>query len=475
MIIHRGNDFIKFKEKKKKEIIAATGSKTIKERDFVPEIREHFFESDIDKILVVSGLRATGKTTGLLQAVKNHCNVLYIEASQEKKTTAEDCIKILDDAPERFIIIDEYSWIQDRRRLDQRLCELMAEGKRIAVTGTDSIALDYLSKGGMPHRALYKNVNLFTYQEFCRIYNRAYDKKSADDFIKMGGIFLDYAIETFDDMKTYINDAVISNYKNYLGISEEKAKAIIYDIMYLAVCPSDANRVFYPNSRKNDIQYQRMLSALNIDPFVEFDAFDLKRASDILEKTGFIVKTHDIFHPEEFRLNLVNPSLTYQMTFAVFGDLPANRRMGMAFEAYTVSYLSSLLHDTDKLYYLNLGAGHPELEIVVFSGENHCVYLMDAKEQDDCRLPDNKSLVAQSVVDAFDGVTVNGRYVICNAEYEKASIHNGKPVVFTCLESDILSSYDEFDRHFQELSQEGKRFRTKKEEKKSKKIEITKK
>ena len=459
----RGSELWRFFSKEKERTLRNENIKEIYERDFVNDAREYYFKSDYAEILVVSGLRGTGKTFGLLQAAEAFEDVLYITSSKSEDETGKDYIELLKKAEEKYIIIDEYSWIKEREELDSFLYTLTLQGKRVAVTGTDSIALDFLSKSTMIHRVMYINVNMFTYQEYCRIYQKEYGKKSSDEYLKYGGVFKSYVLEKFDDMVKYVEEAVINNLANCINIEREKAKALIYDIMYLAVCPSSEITVSYPNSRKNDARYQQMLRRIGIDPLVTFDAFDFERVSKILIDTGFVVKTEQLFQRSNdentyedskgsYRLNLTNPSLTYQMVSAVFDDISAEKRLEMAFEASVVSYMSKNLLEQDKLYLVNMGVAKPELEIVVVNREKQQVYLMDAKEQDDCRLPDKKSLVSEDLENEFQGVTIEGRYVICNSDYEKASVNNGKKVIFTNIESKTLLHYDEFEKHYKSLS-----------------------
>ena len=459
-------------EDKKKKAMNDYGLKAINERDFVEDIRDYYFDTDIEKVLVLSGLRATGKTFGLFQAVEKYDDVLYLTSTSEEPETGKDYIETIKSYPATYIIIDEYSWIKDRSELDKYLYTLVSgnDRKRVAITGTDSIALDYMPYSDLIHRVLYTNVNMVTFQEYCRIYQKEYCKKTCEEYLQIGGVFSEYAIETFDDMLNYIQLAVIDNLANYTKMDKEKAKAIIYDIIYLAVCPSSETKVEYPNSRKQDVKYQAMLDRIGISPDVMFDKFDFKRVSDILIKTGFVVKTYNIADEtgESYRLHLTNPSLTYQMTEVVFDDISASNRLGKAFEASVVSYMSRIIRSEDNMYYIDLGEklGKPELEIVIIDSDNHLAYLMDAKLEGNAKLPPNKSLVSSLIEDSLGGICVAGRYVICNSEYETAREVNGKPVIFTNIESTTLLNYNTFTQNFDDINnaKNSKRYRTPKKD-----------
>ena len=86
-----------------------------KERDFVSQIKD-YIDSSLKKVLLISGLRGTGKTVGLLQAME-HNNALYILPTADRRnefSNAKEIIDCIADSTENVIMIDEYSWIVDR-------------------------------------------------------------------------------------------------------------------------------------------------------------------------------------------------------------------------------------------------------------------------------------------------------------------------------------------------------------------------
>ena len=94
----------------------------------------------------------------------------YISAQLSEAQEGKDYIKFLSEVKEKNIIIDEYTWIRNNRDLSYYLWTLVENGKRVEITGTHSLALDYLEDGILVHRAFRINVNMFTYEEFCRVY-----------------------------------------------------------------------------------------------------------------------------------------------------------------------------------------------------------------------------------------------------------------------------------------------------------------
>ena len=459
MLVYLRSELEEYITEQKGLAMAQTGLDTVYERDFVKHIRNLCFNGKTQQVYVVCGFRATGKTFGLLQAVEDFDDTIYIRAEKGDGYTGEDYIKFLQSVKEKNIIIDEYSWIEDNHELSYYLWTLAEHGKRIAITGTHSLALDYLENGELIHRAFRINVNLFTYEEFCRIYNKNPEfsdpRETCKDFLMTGGIFKEHAIKNFTDMTKYIQEAVIDDLARFMNqLSEAEAKAIVYDIMYLAVSDSDETTIKYPQSRKENTEYRNMLINFGIDPTVEITPFKFKVVSEILEKAEFIVKTRNIADEDKYRLHLVNPSLAYQMVDAVFDQASADRCLGKAFEAYTVAYMSACTKMTDYIWYADMGQkkGKPELELVIVNPDDHLVYLFDTKLQKDASLSNDSSLVSEELEAIFTGADIGGRFVICNTKKEKCGERNGKKVIFTRLDCNTLLNYRQFDENYERLS-----------------------
>lgn len=455
MITYSGNKLEAYVTKLKERAMAQTGLDKVYERDFVNPIRKYCFGDDFPLVYIVCGLRATGKTFGLLQAVEDFNDTIYIKAQLNDPQTGWDYIEYLRSVKEKNIIIDEYTWIKDNHKLNGYLSTLVENGKRVAITGTHSLELDYLEKGELIHRASRINVNMFTYEEFCRIYQKPYCKESCIEFLMTGGIFKEYAINSFNDMTKYMQGAVIDDLTKFMTLTPEEAKAIVYDIMYLAVCDSTETKIKYPEMRKDNRDYLTMLTNFGIDPTVEITPFKFQVATEVLEKARFVVKTHNFCNEEEYRLHMVNPSLTYQMVNAIYGGKAAERSLGKAFEAYMVASMWTNTETADYLWYVDMGQlkGEPELELVIVNPDDHLAYLFDSKLREAASLPENSSLVSDKLEKAMKCLEVGGRFVVCNTKTEKCGERNGKKVIFTRLDCETLQNYRQFDENYNRLSE----------------------
>ena len=144
---------------------------------FVNDIREVYFNSEPKYVLIINGLHGTGKTFGILQAVEDLDNFLYVCAQENDGTTADDYIELLKNSEEDYIIIDNYSFINDRYDLDCCLWTLVKSGKHLVITGTNSISFDCPESNPLIHNSNRVDINIFTYEEFCRIYQKEYSKR----------------------------------------------------------------------------------------------------------------------------------------------------------------------------------------------------------------------------------------------------------------------------------------------------------
>jgi len=186
-------------------------NKNWKQRDFINRL-EIYAKSKKRKVFGISGLRGTGKTVGLLQFLKNK-DGLYITAQKNEKETSEDYIDLLKNAQQEIIILDEYTWIKDKEDLDAYLYTLVQNGKRVFVTGTESLSIDMLKYGELIHRIDIIHVNHFSYDEFCRMNDLDKNKASCEKFLTTAGVFPQYVIHNFETMKNYVKTAIINNPK----------------------------------------------------------------------------------------------------------------------------------------------------------------------------------------------------------------------------------------------------------------------
>ena len=87
-----------------------------KQRDFVSDVKD-YIQSSVRKVLIVSGLRGTGKTTGIIQALKDADGV-YVCAEKSNDADAKEYKEFILSRSEKVIMLDEYTWIKNRRKYE---------------------------------------------------------------------------------------------------------------------------------------------------------------------------------------------------------------------------------------------------------------------------------------------------------------------------------------------------------------------
>lgn len=231
MLAYSGDQLEKYVTDLKITAMAQTGLDRVYERNFVDNIRKYCFSGKVKKVFIICGFRATGKTFGLLQAIEDFEDTIYIQAQRGESLKGEDYIRLLQEVNVKNIIIDEYTWIEDNQNLSGYLWTVVENGRNVVITGTHSIALDYLEDGPLIHRGFRINVNLFTYEEFCRIYQKPYCKTSCVNFLRTGGIFRDHALKNYVNLNHYMQDAIIDDLARFINLPVAEAKVIVYDII----------------------------------------------------------------------------------------------------------------------------------------------------------------------------------------------------------------------------------------------------
>ncbi|MBO5354204.1 MAG: AAA family ATPase [Lachnospiraceae bacterium] len=420
-----------------------------KERDFVSYARK-YFSGALHKILAVGGLRGTGKTVGLLQSIKD-LDACYITAQQGESEKSSDYIEAIKKTEKKCIIIDEYSWIKDREVLDKYLYTAVQNGKRIAITGTESITLDFLNYGNLIHRIDMVHVNLFSYQEYCRMNGKESGKETCREYLTTGGVFNEYAITNYENMRNYIKVAIIDNLVGYMNgrMSEERATALVYAVLFKAICPANLKSI--PTLNKNKLTIENFLEEMGISTEISFSANDLRTVTDIMEQIELIVrvKNYDKSNENADQCYIVNPSLTCQLILAAY-NIPAltNEILGHVFEASVLCHLHQNLLEGHKLYFLNteLEQGvSKELDAVIVTEKADYAYFIECKNRSADSLAKDATILDDRLDELFPDAVIDGRYVVFNGEASYRKLGD-KEVIFAPM-GKILDQYYLFDMH----------------------------
>lgn len=403
-------------------------------RDFV-SVAKTYLHQKYNKVMAIGGLRGTGKTVGLLQALLDDVHdSCYILAQSDEKEDAIEYIKTLNDTTKKNIVIDEYGWIKGREQLDEVLYSLVQDGKRIIITGTESITLEYLNYNRLIHRVEMIHTTLFSYEEYCRLAGVEPSKKSCEDYLKYGGVFKDYAIKNFESMQNYIETAIIDNLAGYMKgrMDKEKAKTLTYSVLYKAVCPDNLSRV--PLLSKNKVTLNNFLETMGINSQLDFTKTELKNVADIFEQIGIIIRVPNLDEKSPIREQyyITNPAIACQLIMATYDiERLDNDILGHMFEASVMVHLANSKLEEHDIYFVNtvVDDKNKELDIVLASHDLEYAYLIECKLTENSALGTNSTMRSGAIEKKFfEGSDILGRYVV----------FNGAPTLKTYEVGDVL-------------------------------------
>lgn len=437
-------------------------------RDFVFEV-EKYIETSISKVLLVSGLRGTGKSVGVLQAIRNK-DAVYIVMEQGISTSAEELMEVLRSRQENIIVLDEYTWVTGRKQseLDGFLYTMVSHGKRIIVTGTESISLEAMKAGQLIHRAITVHTTHMSFAEYCRLYNKPMDQKTCDAYLTKGGIFEKYVISNEHTMTTYVEEAIIANLKGYVRdyrplFDDTKISNIIYTLLYRAIWDLlRCNPKLLQNS--NSVDTQQALERLGIDlESKDISVADIRSVADLLCDVGVLVKIPNLLNTIEgiqnelfkgYRTYVVNPSLTCQFIKTLFPNYDNfGSILGLVYEANCMVDMYFKKQAADEIYYIeSKQADNYEVDIVIAANaDSHKkqFYLFECKHRYAVNVYNTNWSIVNGKIDSalshsFPDSEICGRFIIHPGDFSIQMHSSGKKVVIT-NQDEHLYKYYKFD------------------------------
>ena len=182
---------------------------------------ERFFEKKEaeanykDKILVIYGLKRTGKTTLLEQAISKLKNTekcaYYIMDSSDTMESLEDMLEYEQKKGTKYIFIDEIicasGFVEDSSSLANVYSK---EGMVIVLSGTDSLGFYLATNDSLLGKSVRIGTTHIPFAEYCRVLNI----NDMDEYIKFGGLMPDgedrHFVESYEDACSYLRTVAIT-------------------------------------------------------------------------------------------------------------------------------------------------------------------------------------------------------------------------------------------------------------------------
>ncbi|MBR6410548.1 MAG: AAA family ATPase, partial [Clostridia bacterium] len=175
-------------------------------RDCFERIMDYLLGDEYGRVCLVYGLRRTGKTTMLFQAIKQLPveQTAYLKASPNNTMIELDHdLKKLVSAGYRYIFIDEVTLIRDFIDSASLLSDIYAvQGMKVVLSGTDSLGFWFAEQEELYDRAILIHTTYIPFREHSRLLGI----DDIDEYIRYGGTLR--AGETkFDQPELYVQNA----------------------------------------------------------------------------------------------------------------------------------------------------------------------------------------------------------------------------------------------------------------------------
>lgn len=453
-----------------KALVQASSIHRLRQRDFVTDVI-NYCRMPANYCLAISGLRGVGKTTGILQAIADlddYADCAYVTIDMLADVTCKALYDFLNTRCQniKFIFIDEATQIINL------ICqsgffadELTMAGKKVILTGTNSLSLVDTAHSGLYHRVRVLDVTHISFSEAKRTLN-----VSLDDYIQVGGLYNEERIESISGLRHYVDTAVVENLmstvtKNpdaisLLGLdkikSRDKLRAIIFRVLYMTAmsntsCISGLNVKRIINWFSLDTGTVKALNTLMcesmfVDESISASEYEVSVVLDALLRIGIVIRVENLAQPREYKYYLTNTSMTTQLVSSIAENLlnrglifaekaSATSMLGIILEANVIvhSYLKEA-REGRKIYYYRDKFGR-EVDLLFYDRVNKHVYLQEIKLTDNSDVAVLKARWLRDK-DVLDNIKMR---LIVN-DISDSIIYRGKDMIFDCF-NDKLSLY----------------------------------
>lgn len=207
-------------------------------RDCFSQLTDYLYGPACDRVCLLYGLRRTGKTTLLRQAVLDMAPEDAARTAYVKATAADTMANLNRDMEQlrslgfRYILLDEVTLIRDFIDSAALLSDVYAaQGMKIVLSGTDSLGFWFALHQELYDRARAIHTTFIPYRE----HSRLLDISGIDEYIRYGGTlragelaFEDAGVNAEDasfrddeSTRRYIDTAICKNIQHTLACCED--------------------------------------------------------------------------------------------------------------------------------------------------------------------------------------------------------------------------------------------------------------
>lgn len=251
-----------------------------------------YLQNNSNNIMILSGIRRTGKTVLLNQlAYNNQNNSIIIQC--EDNDTVEDIIKEVLNLSKKYIFIDEITKINNINKNINLFYDLLtSKGYKVILTGTDSLAFEESFKDSLFGRYEIIKIKPLNIIEYERLTNKDIESYKLD-----GGLFYTSEEDVLNDITNNIYNSISKNntLNDLSNLNKDEIKSIIVMFLIRVVWVEEIERLksFKALGIKNKdvIEINNYLSeiVLNFNPYFEYNTLkDMSIIYKYLVEIGII-------------------------------------------------------------------------------------------------------------------------------------------------------------------------------------------
>lgn len=329
-------------------------SKKYKKRFCFDKIKEYIYKENQNKVLILYGLRRTGKTTLINQTISelndeefNKAVYIQVQSSNSLSDLNSD-LQMIEEQGYKYVFIDEVSLLNDFIDGAAVFSDIYASsGMKIVLSGTDSLGFAIAKEEQLYDRSILIHTTFISYKEFEEVLGL----KGIDEYIRFGGTMslsgINYNDSIFSSLKStneYIDTAIAKNIQHSLKLYQSGGHfRKLFDLYENGELTNVINRVvenINHSFAKSVIErafysHDLHLSASNLLKDRN-RPIDIKKHMDFDIVTNTIMKILDILNKEEQTIDIDNDHMSQIKEYL---------------------YLLDLIYDIDLVYLPKTGKG----------------------------------------------------------------------------------------------------------------------
>ena len=199
---------------------------SFRKRDCFAQLHDYLHDVSADKVFILYGLRRTGKTTMIRQAIAEMDDEMFSHTAFLQVTNANNLAQINQDLRQlekhgyRYVFLDEVTLMEDFIEGAALFSDVFAaSGMKIVLSGTDSLGFMFTEDQQLYDRCILLHTTLIPYREFDRVLGI----RGIDEYIRYGGTMsmggVQYNAPTFATKKStdeYVDSAIARNIQHSL-------------------------------------------------------------------------------------------------------------------------------------------------------------------------------------------------------------------------------------------------------------------